>query len=107
MLAPVTGVLLMDAYFNFLTQVVQYWMNGINTVMRLGMSSPTVALMARPRVLVRSAVPSDQQADGAIELWDVGQAAPLIDMRGVRISAPKIHVVIDPALYASRTQRHC
>jgi hypothetical protein len=94
----------MDAYLNFMTSVMRFWMNWMDSVMRFGMNAPTEALMPSPNVFIRASASSNQQADvepNAAEdrALDVGKAAPLLDMRGVRIWTPDIRVVLNTTFY--------
>jgi hypothetical protein len=96
----------MDAYLNFMTSVIEFWKNWIESTTRFGMSAVTAPLIPRPRVILRAPAQTGQQAGGAMELWDVGQAAPLVDMRNLRIFSPEFHLVLDPTIYSgSITER--
>jgi hypothetical protein len=89
----------MDAYLNFMTSVMRFWMNWVDSVMRFGMNAPTEALMPSPNVFIRASAPSDQQPEEEPSAWDVGKAAPLLDMHGVRIWTPDIRVVLNTTFY--------
>ena len=96
---PRTDAALLDAYLNFMTSVMRFWMNWMGSVMRFGMNAPTEALMPSPNVFIRPSASSDQQADVEPYAWDVGKAAPLLDMRGVRIWTPVIRVMLNTTFY--------
>ena len=90
----------MDAYLDFMTSVMRFGMNWMGSVMQFGMNAMTEALMPSPNVFIRASASSNQQADvepNAAEdrALDVGKAAPLLDMSGVRIWTPDIRVVLN------------
>ena len=138
----------MDAYLNFMTSVMRFWMNWMGSGMRFGMNALTEPLTPSPNVVIRTSASPDRQADSPnvvirtsaspdrqadspnvvirtsaspdrqadspnvvirtsaspdrqadIELWDVGKAAPLLDMRGVRFWTPDIRVVLNTTFY--------
>jgi len=102
----------MDAYLDFMTSVMRFGMNWMGSVMQFGMNAMTEALMPSPNVFIRASASSNQQADvepNAAEdrALDVGKAAPLLDMSGVRIWTPDIRVVLNttwaPAFYCGDT----
>ena len=66
----------MDAYLNFMTSVIEFWKNWIESTAQLGMSALTAAFIPKPRVFVRTSPPPGEHAGGTMKLWDVGQAAP-------------------------------
>ena len=57
---PTTGVHHMDAYLNFMTSVIVFWKNWIESTTQLGMGAVTAALMPKPRVFVRTLAPPGQ-----------------------------------------------
>jgi len=93
----------MDAYLNFMTSVMRFWMNWMGSGMRFGMNALTEPLTPSPNVVIRTSASPDRQAD--IELWDVGKAAPLLDMRGVRFWTPDIRVVLNTTFYCGDITR--
>jgi len=90
----------MDAYFNLMTSVIDLWKSWIESTTQLGMGALTATLMPKSRVFVRTLPPPGEQAGGTMELWDVGQAAPLFDMRNLRVFSPEFHLVVDPTIYS-------
>jgi hypothetical protein len=105
---------------NWMGSVMQFGMNAMtepltpspNVVIRTSASpdrqadSPNVVIRTSaspdrqadsPNVVIRTSASPDRQAD--IELWDVGKAAPLLDMRGVRFWTPDIRVVLNTTFY--------
>ena len=78
----------MDAYLDFMTSVMRFWMNWMGSVMRFGMNAMTEPLTPSPNVVIRTSASPDRQAD-APRRHRTGVARPAADApRRHRTRAP-------------------
>ncbi len=96
----------MDAYFNYLSSVTQLWTNWMDAAVRFGTNALTIATAPRPALFIRGPMSPDLKAQAMPQLWDVGKAAPLIDLSGLRIFSPEIRIAPDTTIDPSQIRGH-
>jgi hypothetical protein len=93
----------MEACFNYLMAVVQFWTNWMDSAMRLATNPLAVTFAPRPNILIHAPASTDQTAEVKPQVWDVGKAAPLFDLSNVRFFSTEILIVLDPSLDPGRS----
>src|SRR4051812_35682316 len=88
----------MDAYLDYLNSVTQLWTNWMDAAMRLGTNALMIGTAPRPALLVRSPASPDRDGVSELQILDVGKAAPLIDLSGLRIFSIEIRMAPDSSL---------